>query len=66
MLVGTVEKRLSWPGAVVNIMNRTQHLTVKLSVLQFELCGVQGDKLARYKKGLFQNNNLLCTVLYNK
>ena len=32
---------------VVNMRNRTQFLTV----LQFDLCGVQGDKLDHYRKG---------------
>ena len=32
---------------VVNMRNRTQYLTV----LQFDLCGVQGDKLDHYRKG---------------
>ena len=32
---------------VVNMRNRTQYLTV----LQFDLCGVQDDKLDHYRKG---------------
>ena len=32
---------------VVNMRNRTLYLTV----LQFDLCGVQGDKLDHYRKG---------------
>ena len=32
---------------VVNMRNRTQYLTM----LQFDLCGVQGDKLDHYRKG---------------
>ena len=32
---------------VVNMRNRTQYLTV----LQFDLCCVQGDKLDHYRKG---------------
>ena len=32
---------------VVNMRNRTQYLTV----LQLDLCGVQGDKLDHYRKG---------------
>ena len=40
-------KTLMLQQTVVNMRNRTQYLTV----LQFDLCGVQGDKLDHYRKG---------------
>ena len=41
---------------VVNMRNRTQYLTV----LQFDLCGVQGDKLDHYRKGAVPEQQMFC------
>ena len=47
MIQQTYVAYISCQQTVVNMRNRTQYLTV----LQFDLCGVQGDKLDHYRKG---------------